>query len=106
MIYASPGHEYGVFHHSSFLAGEPVAGAGIGEGVNVAVFEYLDDAGNLQTIVRGSVRGVGHSEALIARELAARGVSNDRGLRIYSDLEPCNAPGGYCARMISEGSRS
>lgn len=68
------------------------------------MFEYIDDAGNLQTTARGSARGVGHSEARIARELSDLGVPNDRVRRIYSDLAPCDAPGGYCARMIAEGS--
>ena len=105
---ASVGRSGRIQYGSTDLSQEAMAYAtreGIGDGTNVAVFEYVDDEGNLRTIARASRRGVGHSESLAARELRARGVPNDRVLRIYSDLEPCHAPGGYCATMISDGAR-
>jgi len=67
---------------------------------NVAVFEYVDEAGNVQTIARNSERGVGHAERIIARELEAKGIPSENIRSIYSELAPCNAPGGYCERMI------
>jgi len=69
---------------------------------NVAVYEYRTADGSLQTIARFSERGVGHSERIAARDLAAMGIDPRNVTRIYSELEPCGAPGGYCKRFISQ----
>ena len=50
--------------------------------------------------MRASERGVGHAERIIARELEAAGVDPSQVRRIYSELEPCSVPGGYCAAFI------
>ncbi|RRD88942.1 hemagglutinin repeat-containing protein, partial [Conchiformibius steedae] len=77
---------------------------GITGGRNVAVFEYIDLNGKIQTIIKASERGKGHAERLIAMELQNKGIPNSNVTRIYSELEPCSAPGGYCSNMIKYGS--
>lgn len=73
---------------------------------NVAVFEYVDLDGSVKTLAKASERGKGHSEKLIALELKNRGIPNENVTRIYSELEPCSAPGGYCKGMIEQGSKN
>jgi RHS repeat-associated protein len=73
---------------------------GVTGGRNVAVFEYRAADGSLQTITRASTRGVGHAERIIARELQGMGVKRSQVTRIYSELQPCNVPGGYCDPFI------
>ena len=68
---------------------------------NVAVFEYLE-GGVKKTIAMASERGAGHSERLIAKELAKRGIDPSKVTRIFSELEPCVAVGGYCKAFISK----
>ncbi|GAA2075625.1 hypothetical protein [Actinomadura alba] len=58
-LYASPSHEVGRFHHSSFLRGGPVSGAGelkIENGVLVSISDksghYLPEAEYLQQVVQ------------------------------------------------------
>jgi hypothetical protein len=75
--------------------------AGVTGGRNVAVFEYRAADGSLQTIARASERGVGHAERIIGRELESMGVQPSQVTRIYSELQPCNVPGGYCDPFIS-----
>ena len=67
---------------------------------NVAVFEYVDEKGNLQTLAMESNRGVGHAERRAAKALEEMGVPPDNVRSIYSELAPCNMPGGYCEGMI------
>ncbi|TCS93244.1 nucleic acid/nucleotide deaminase domain-containing protein [Hazenella coriacea] len=66
---------------------------------NVAVFEYVQDR-ELKILAMASKRGVGHAERLVAKELANMGVSTNQVTRIYSELEPCSVPGGYCKRFL------
>jgi hypothetical protein len=70
-------------------------------GRNGAVFEYQDAAGDLQHVVAFSQRGVGHAERLAAKEIDSMGVPHSDVQRIYSNLEPCDQPGGYCARFLA-----
>ena len=67
---------------------------------NTSVFEYNNGKG-LETITRFSERGVGHAERIAGRDLAAAGIQPSEVTRIYSELEPCNVPGGYCGAWIS-----
>lgn len=48
-----------------------------------------------------SERGVGHAERLLASDLDALGVAPSRVTRIFTELEPCSAPGGYCKDFIN-----
>jgi hypothetical protein len=67
---------------------------------NVAVFEYKSGKG-LKRVTRFTERGVGHAERLAWRELEAQGVRPSQVVRIYSELQPCSIPGGYCSAWIS-----
>jgi uncharacterized protein YukE/type II secretory pathway pseudopilin PulG len=69
---------------------------------DVAVFEYIDQNGDAQLIVMASQRGAGHAERLIAQELARLGVHPSQVTRIYSELEPCLAAGGYCKILVAK----
>jgi RHS repeat-associated protein len=69
-------------------------------GRNVAVFEYLDNAGQAQTIAGVSIRATGHAERLIGGELNRMGIKPSQVTRIYSELQPCSLPGGYCDDFI------
>lgn len=68
---------------------------------NVSVFEYTEN-GAVKTIVMASERGAGHAERLIAKSLEEMGVQPSQITRIFSELEPCSAPGGYCKRFIQK----
>ena len=68
---------------------------------NIAVFEY-ENNGKLNIIVGASQRNKGHAERLIAKELEDMGIQKAQVKRIYSELEPCSAPGGYCKRFLQE----
>jgi len=67
---------------------------------NMAVFEYREN-GSLIKAVGPSARGRGHAERLIWQELAAKGVDPSEVVRIYSELEPCMLPGGYCKLWLA-----
>jgi hypothetical protein len=69
----------------------------ISPGRNVAVFEYIEK-GQTKTILK--VSGSGHSERQIDKDLANLGVKPSDVTRIYSELEPCSVPGGYCRQLI------
>jgi RHS repeat-associated protein len=70
-------------------------------GRNVSVYEYQAADGSLQTIARASQRGVGHAERIVGGELEGLNVDPSRVTRIYSELQPCNMPGGYCAGYLA-----
>ena len=78
------------------------AARGVSAGRNGAVFEFRTAEGGLDHVIAFSERGVGHAERIGARELQARGVSPDAVTRIYSQLEPCAMPGGYCSNFLSK----
>ena len=72
---------------------------------NGAVFQYRADDGSTRTILRfsqGFTRGGGHAERIIARELGQMGVQPSQVTDIYSELQPCNNPGGYCMPFLKE----
>jgi hypothetical protein len=77
------------------------AANGITGGRNVAVFEYVGEDGQLQQMAAASERGVGHAERILAQQLKDANVDPSQVTRIYSELQPCNAPGGYCANFIN-----
>ena len=66
---------------------------------NVAVFEYTEN-GISKIIAMVSERGVGHAERLIANNLEQMGIRPSQVTRIFSELEPCSVPGGYCKKFI------
>lgn len=68
---------------------------------NIAVFEY-ENEGQLITIVGVSERNKGHAERLIAKNLEDMKIKPTQVRRIYSELEPCSIPGGYCKRFLQK----
>lgn len=66
---------------------------------NIAVYEY-ENNGQLSTIAGASQINQGHAERLIAKELENMGIQPAQVKRIYSELEPCSIPGGYCKRFL------
>jgi hypothetical protein len=54
----------------------------------------------LKTITTFSERRVGHAERLLVKDLEAMGIDPSRVTRIFSELEPCQIPGGWCKDFI------
>lgn len=54
----------------------------------------------MQTATRFSERGVGHAERLVWGDLERVGVRPTQVTRIYSELQPCSVPGGYCSAWM------
>jgi hypothetical protein len=74
----------------------------ISSGRNVAVFEYKEPDGTLQTIALASEPGFKHAEVLIIDELRRRGIPPAWVTRIYSELQPCNTRPNLCERLIKD----
>ena len=69
---------------------------------NIAAASYIDQNGEMQTIVKRSSPGGKHSERLIIEELENNGIPLENVKELYSELEPCDVSGGKCARMLNE----
>lgn len=73
---------------------------------NIAVFEYLDNNGNLKTLVQSTIDGNGrHSERLAIEALEKQSVSPKNIKKIYSELEICELESGGlgeggCKKMV------
>ncbi|MBY0563049.1 MAG: hypothetical protein K2P58_02585 [Hyphomonadaceae bacterium] len=74
----------------------------IGDGRNVAVFEYEDSNGTRHYIERASEGTGRHSELLGVRELQRLGIRPEQVTRIYSDRQPCRG----CDQLIAPYSRA
>jgi RHS repeat-associated protein len=83
----------------SALAVEFRQGAGISAGRNISVIEFQTENG-LNTITAASTRGVGHAERIAGASLQELGIQPSAVTRVYSELQPCNLPGGYCASFL------
>jgi Xanthomonas XOO_2897-like deaminase len=68
---------------------------------NVAVFEYLDEAGNLQYAMGFAERTVGHAEQVVGKELMEMGIDPSRVTRIYTEFAPCTGPSN-CFRYLQQ----
>jgi hypothetical protein len=77
--------------------GVPVVGPGY-----LAVLRYRAADGSEQQIIRRSAPGTPHPEWQILHELRALNVPPQQVLELHTELESCDLPGGYCARMIRE----
>ncbi|MFD7143810.1 SUKH-4 family immunity protein [Streptomyces sp. NPDC059919] len=85
-------------------AGQPPAPAGaptVGPGYQ-AVLRYRAPDGSEQQLIRRSAPGTPHPEWQILYELRAMNVPPQQVLELHTELESCELPGGYCARMIRE----
>lgn len=78
-------------------AGVPTVGPGY-----MAVLRYRAADGSEQQIIRRSAPGTPHPEWQILHELRALGVPPQQVLELHTELESCELPGGYCARMVRE----
>ncbi|WP_327375966.1 SUKH-4 family immunity protein [Streptomyces sp. NBC_01216] len=78
-------------------AGPPTVGPGY-----QAVLRYRAPDGSEAQIIRRSAPGTPHPEWQILHELRAMNVPPQQVLELHTELESCELPGGYCARMIRE----
>ncbi|MCZ7459814.1 SUKH-4 family immunity protein [Streptomyces sp. WMMC940] len=79
----------------------PAAVPTVGPGYQ-AVLRYRAPDGSEQQLIRRSAPGTPHPEWQIFHELRAMNVPSDQVLELHTELESCELPGGYCARMIRE----
>ncbi|MFE7647079.1 SUKH-4 family immunity protein [Streptomyces phaeoluteigriseus] len=77
--------------------GQPTVGPGY-----QAVLRYRAHDGSEQQLIRRSAPGTPHPEWQIFHELRAMNVPPDQVLELHTELESCELPGAYCARMIRE----
>ncbi|MEE1929440.1 SUKH-4 family immunity protein [Streptomyces sp. TRM 70351] len=77
--------------------GVPMVGPGY-----MAVLRYRAPDGSEQQLIRRSAPGLPHPEWQVLYELRALGVPPQQVIELHTELEPCDLPGGYCARMIRE----
>ncbi|QGV80219.1 SUKH-4 family immunity protein [Streptomyces ficellus] len=67
-----------------------------------AVLRYRAPDGSEAQLIRRSAPGTPHPEWQILHELRAMNVPPQAVLELHTELESCELPGGYCARMIRE----
>ncbi|MFF2020754.1 SUKH-4 family immunity protein [Streptomyces sp. NPDC058171] len=89
---AAPGYGY-----PSAPVGQPMVGPGY-----QAVLRYRAADGSEQQLIRRSAPGTPHPEWQILHELRALNVPPQQVLELHTELESCELPGAYCARMIRE----
>ncbi|WP_156727173.1 SUKH-4 family immunity protein [Streptomyces apocyni] len=77
--------------------GQPTVGPGY-----QAVLRYRAQDGSEQQLIRRSAPGTPHPEWQMLHELRAMNVSPQQVLELHTELESCELPGAYCARMIRE----
>ena len=78
-------------------SGVPTVGPGY-----QAVLRYRAPDGSEQQLIRRSAPGTPHPEWQMLHELRAMNVPPQQVLELHTELESCELPGGYCARMIRE----
>ncbi|WP_461030281.1 SUKH-4 family immunity protein, partial [Streptomyces sparsus] len=77
--------------------GLPTVGPGY-----MAVLRYRAPDGSEQQLIRRSAPGTPHPEWQIMYELRQLNVPPQQVLELHTELECCELPGGYCARMVRE----
>ncbi|MBQ0987256.1 SUKH-4 family immunity protein [Streptomyces sp. F63] len=87
----------GAYGYPQAPAGPPMVGPGY-----MAVLRYRAQDGSEQQIIRRSAYGTPHPEWQILHELRAQNVPPQQVLELHTELESCDLPGGYCARMVRE----
>ncbi|WFB07705.1 SUKH-4 family immunity protein [Streptomyces sp. LX-29] len=85
------------YGHPQAPTGLPTVGPGY-----MAVLRYRAQDGSEQQVIRRSAPGTPHPEWQILHELRAMNVPPQQVLELHTELESCDLPGGYCARMIRE----
>ncbi|MET9429928.1 SUKH-4 family immunity protein [Streptomyces sp. NPDC003036] len=81
--------------------GQPTGQPTVGPGYQ-AVLRYRAPDGSEQQLIRRSAPGTPHPEWQMFHELRAMNIPPDQVLELHTELESCDLPGGYCARMIRE----
>ncbi|MEU7648937.1 SUKH-4 family immunity protein [Streptomyces huasconensis] len=89
-----PGQPYG---YPQPPTGQPTVGPGY-----QAVLRYRAADGSEQQLIRRSAPGTPHPEWQILHELRGMNVPPQQVLELHTELESCELPGAYCARMIRE----
>jgi hypothetical protein len=64
------------------------------------VVSYRGPDGSAQTLIHRSEPGTPHPEWKALQELRRLNVPPDQVIELHTDLELCDLPGGYCARMV------
>ncbi|MEU3184344.1 SUKH-4 family immunity protein [Streptomyces sp. NPDC006923] len=80
---------------------QPPALPTVGPGYQ-AVLRYRAPDGSEARLIRRSAPGTPHPEWQLLHELRALNVPPQQVLELHTELESCELPGGYCARMIRE----
>ncbi|WP_177262087.1 SUKH-4 family immunity protein, partial [Streptomyces sp. cf124] len=78
-------------------AGQPTVGPGY-----QAVLRFRAPDGSEQQVIRRSAPGTPHPEWQIFHELRGMNIPPEAVLELHTELESCELPGAYCARMIRE----
>lgn len=94
---APPGPPPGTYGYPQQPTGMPTVGPGY-----QAVLRYRAPDGSEAQLIRRSAPGTPHPEWQILHELRAMNVPPQQVLELHTELESCELPGGYCARMIRE----
>lgn len=68
----------------------------------MAVLRYRGQDGSEQQLIRRSAPGTPHPEWQILHELRSMNIRPEQVLELHTELESCDLPGGYCARMVRE----
>ncbi|WP_310727187.1 SUKH-4 family immunity protein [Streptomyces sp. N2A] len=87
----------GAYGYPPAPGGQPTVGPGY-----MAVLSYRAPDGSEQKIVRRSAPGTPHPEWQLLHELRGMNVPPQQVLELHTELECCDLPGGYCARMIRD----
>lgn len=77
--------------------GQPMVGPGY-----MAVLTYRAQDGSEQKLIRRAAPGLPHPEWQIMHELRGMNIPPEQVLELHTELECCDLPGGYCARMVQE----
>ncbi|MCX4823655.1 SUKH-4 family immunity protein [Streptomyces sp. NBC_01142] len=80
---------------------QPIGMPTVGPGYQ-AVLRYRAPDGSEAQLIRRSAPGTPHPEWQILHELRAMNVPPQQVLELHTELESCELPGAYCARMIRE----
>ncbi|MCZ7414712.1 SUKH-4 family immunity protein [Streptomyces sp. WMMC897] len=94
---APQGHPGGQAYGYPQQPGVPMVGPGY-----MAVLRYRAPDGSEQQLIRRSAPGMPHPEWQILYELRSMNVPPQEVLELHTELESCDLPGGYCARMVRE----
>lgn len=87
----------GAYGYPQQPTGQPTVGPGY-----QAVLRFRAADGSEQQLIRRSAPGTPHPEWQMLHELRAMGVPPQQVIELHTELESCELPGGYCARMIRE----